>query len=65
MSEKQNPKDDAKAKPESSAKPAPKPSWQEPDYDGPLNSEQAAWRNAHIDRLGDRTTKPAKAGETK
>lgn len=29
----------------------PPPAWQHPDYDGPLNGEQAMWRNANIKRL--------------
>lgn len=38
--------------------------WQQPDYDGPLDGEKAAWRNKHIKRLDDgHTTKPATKAE--
>lgn len=37
----------AKAEPKAEPKPEPKP-WQHPDYAGPLNGEQAAWRVRNI-----------------
>lgn len=46
---------------------APTADWQQPDYDGPLDGEKAAWRNKHLKRLDDgHVTKPsAKAEATK
>ena len=43
---------------------APVADWQQPDYDGPLDGEKAAWRNKHLKRLGDgHVTKPAAKAE--
>ena len=56
----------AKAAKKAKASDASPPAWQDPDYDGPLDGEQAMWRNKHIKRLADgHATKPAKAVETK
>lgn len=41
----------ALAEPANDAEAPASPAWQEPDYCGPLNGEQAAWRNAHLKRL--------------
>lgn len=30
------------------SKPADKPAWQKPNYAGPLDGEQAAWRRLHL-----------------
>lgn len=64
MSEKQKTasdgKGDAKADDAAGAKApkkAPPPAWQAEDYNGPLDCEQAAWRNAHF--------KPAQVQSTK
>lgn len=65
MSEKPNPPPKGDEKPEKAEKSTPTPEWQKAGYDGPLTSEQAAWRNTHLDRLGDKKTKPAAAGATK
>lgn len=38
--------------------------WQQPDYDGPLDGEKAAWRNKHLKRLDEgHATKPAAKAE--
>ncbi len=43
---------------------AASPDWQSPDYLGPLDIEQAQWRNANIKPVG-ATTKPVKVPKTK
>lgn len=40
------------------------PAWQREDYTGPLDIEQASWRNAHL-KPQSATTKPVKAPKTK
>lgn len=51
------------AKADAASAPAP---WQQADYDGPLDGEQAAWRNRHLRRLDEgHATKPAKADAQK
>lgn len=40
------------------------PAWQREDYAGPLDIEQASWRNAHL-KPQSATTKPVKAPKTK
>lgn len=39
--------------------------WQDPDYNGPLDAEQAAWRNKHKASWRNPATKPVEGGETK
>lgn len=49
------------------AAPAPSddaPAWQREDYAGPLDIEQASWRNANLKPVA-ATTKPVKAPKTK
>ena len=55
---------DGKRKRHAEAEAAATPAWKDADYDGPLDAEQAAWRNKHLThaRLH---TKPAAGGATK
>ena len=79
MSESQKAKDDAAKKAAEEAEAAkaakkarrsdsddaPKPAWQAPDYDGPLDAEQAAWRNKHKATWRDPATKTSDGGDAK
>ena len=52
------------------AKPAAKAPWKHPDYVGPLDAQQAAWRNLHLKRLeradkAESAAKAANGAETK
>jgi hypothetical protein len=67
MSESSKTKDDAvnAAEDAAAAKAAKKaqgsapPAWQALDYDGPLDIEQAMWRNENLKKHGDYQMKPA------
>lgn len=80
MSESQKTKDDAakkaaeeaadakaskKARRSDSDSDAPTPDWQKPDYNGPLDAEQAAWRNRHKAAWRNPSTKPVEGGDAK